>query len=76
MPMSQSAIHRPSGRPAQASYFGPVTWQAMVQWLLEEGVISVEEEQRTVARCSSAERSLHPLVRLASVGMRRAADGR
>ena len=76
MPMSQSAIHRSSGKPAQASYFGPVTWQAMVQWLLEEGVISAEEEQRTVARCSSAESSLHPLVRLASVGMRRAADGR
>jgi general secretion pathway protein E len=39
-------------------------------------VISLEEAQRTIARCSQAESSQHPLVRLASVSMARASDGK
>ncbi|MBU5894456.1 hypothetical protein JVW19_21020, partial [Vibrio cholerae O1] len=48
----------------------------LVQWLLADGVITAEEAQRTVARCSQAESTQHPLVRLANVGMARASDGR
>jgi general secretion pathway protein E len=51
-----------------------VDWRNLVKWLLKDGVISDEEAQRTVARCSQAESVQHPLVRLASVSMRRAAD--
>jgi len=47
-----------------------------VWWLLADGVITAEEAQRTVARCSQAESTQHPLVRLANVGMARAGDGR
>jgi general secretion pathway protein E len=48
----------------------------MVEWLSQDGVISTEEARRTVARCSQAESAQHPLVRLASVAMERASDGK
>nr|WP_216294079.1 GspE/PulE family protein [Delftia acidovorans]MCA1068519.1 Type II secretion system protein E [Delftia acidovorans] len=55
---------------------GPLDWRRLVQWLLADGVITAEEAQRTVARCSQAESTQHPLVRLANVGVARAGDGR
>jgi len=55
---------------------GPVEWRQLVTWLLQDGVISSEEAQRTVARCSMAESVQHPMVRLAGVSMRRAADNK
>ncbi len=59
---------------AQAQHVGPLDWRKLVQWLQQDGVISDEEATRTIARCSMAESVQHPLVRLASVSMRRAAD--
>lgn len=41
----------------------------LVQWLKEDGVITAQEAERTVARCSSAESAQLPLVRLANVGV-------
>ena len=58
----------------KSSHTGPLDWRKLVEWLHKDGVISTEEAQRTVARCSQAESAQHPLVRLASVSMRRAAD--
>ncbi len=55
-------------------FHGPLDWHSLVQWLNEDGVISDDEAQRTIARCSQAESRQHPLVRLASVAMKRAAD--
>jgi iron(III) transport system permease protein len=56
------------GRLKAAKHVGPVDWRRMVQWLSDDHVISREEAQRTIARCSQAESSQHALVRLASVG--------
>lgn len=53
---------------------GPLSWRPLVDWLRADGVISEEEAQRTIARCSLAESAQHPLLRLATVSMRRAAD--
>ncbi|RYY81766.1 MAG: type II/IV secretion system protein, partial [Comamonadaceae bacterium] len=53
---------------------GPLHWQQLVEWLSEDGVISAEESERTIARCASAHSSQHPLQRLAVVGMARKAD--
>ncbi|MBP6395596.1 MAG: type II/IV secretion system protein, partial [Giesbergeria sp.] len=61
---------------AASSFVGPLQWHRIVDWLREDGVIDAEEAQRTVARCSQAESSQHPLVRLASVAMARARDGK
>ena len=49
-------------------------WRSLLQWLEHDGVISAHDAQRTVARCSQAESAQHPLVRLASVSLRRASD--
>ena len=57
-------------------YIGLLDWRRVVEWLREDGVISAEQADRTVARCSQAESSQHPLVRLASVAMLRASNGR
>jgi general secretion pathway protein E len=69
----------PSARPKSAirtEFQGPLDWRRMVEWLSEDGVISAEEARRTIARCSQAESSQHPLVRLAAVAMARASDGK
>ena len=55
---------------------GPLDWRRIVDWLRTDGVIAHEEAQRTIARCSQAESSQHPLVRLANVAMARASDGK
>jgi general secretion pathway protein E len=57
-------------------FVGVVDWRRLVDWLSADGVISLEEARRTIARCSQAESAQHPLVRLASVAMTRAADGK
>ena len=57
-------------------FHGPLDWRRLVAWLLRDGVISGEEAQRIVARCAQAESAQHPLVRLASVSVRRAIDGK
>ncbi|MDZ7893007.1 MAG: ATPase, T2SS/T4P/T4SS family [Rhodoferax sp.] len=59
---------------ATASYNGPLDWRLLVEWLKQDKVIAEEEAVRTIARCSQAESSQHPLVRLAAVSMRRASD--
>ena len=64
---------KPSSPP---TYEGPLDWRPLVQWLRADGVITPEEADRTIARCSQAESAQHPLQRLASVAMARASDGR
>ena len=53
------------------SYNGPLDWRLLVEWLKQDKVIAEEEAVRTIARCSQAESSQHPLVRLANVAMAR-----
>ncbi len=65
---SKKSAHGP------AVHHGPLDWRRLVEWLQADKVIADEEAQRTIARCAQAESAQHPLVRLASVSMRRAAD--
>ncbi|ARV18241.1 Type II secretion system protein E [Curvibacter sp. AEP1-3] len=60
--------------PTPQTYNGPLDWRLLVEWLKQDKVISEDEAVRTIARCSQAESAQHPLVRLAAVSMRRAAD--
>ncbi len=71
-----TATAKPASKAAATVHVGPVHWRLLVQWLGEDGVISAEEVQRTIARCSQAESAQPALVRLASVAMLRAADGK
>jgi len=61
--------------PVDDSLRGPLDWRSLVGWLREDGVISAEEAERTIARCASAHSAQHPLQRLSVVGMARQADG-
>jgi len=63
-------------KPARSPQPGPLDWRRLVEWLGHDGVISAEEAQRTIARCSQAESAQHPLVRLAAVAMERAGGGK
>ena len=65
-----------AGQAAAALHVGPVDWRRLVQWLQADAIISSEEAERTIARCAQAESAQHPLVRLASVSMRRATDNK
>jgi general secretion pathway protein E len=70
-----STTVKPKVKPAPV-HTGPVDWRHLVEWLRHDGVITPQEAQRTVARCSQAESSQHPLVRLAAVAMDGAANGK
>ena len=61
---------------SKSEHVGPLSWRLLVEWLQADGVISEEEAQRTIARCAQAESAQHPLLRLASVSMRRAGDNK
>ena len=69
------ALSRPAPLAPVPSYYGPVQWRHLVDWLREDGVISQDEADRTIARCSQAESSQPALVRLAAVGIHRDVDG-
>ena len=62
--------------PKSIPFVGLVDWRRLLDWLTQDGIISAEEAQRTNARCSQAESSQPPLVRLASVAMVRERDGK
>ena len=72
--MTKASTHVPSTSSRITQ--GPLDWRALVEWLRDDAVITHDEAERTIARCSQAESAQHPLVRLASVSMRRAADHR
>ena len=55
---------------------GPLHWRRLVEWMSEDGLIGAHEAARTIARCSQVKSAQHPLVRLASIGMTRVADGK
>lgn len=50
-------------------------WAQVLKWLHDQGLVDDAEAQRIRARCSVAQSTQHPLVRLASVGVARASDG-
>jgi general secretion pathway protein E len=62
--------------PTRTAFSGPLDWRVLVEWLHSDAVISAEEARRITARCAQAESVQHPLVRLASVSIRRAVDGK
>jgi len=71
--MNHAATPKPTSR---VPHNGPLDWRRLVEWLHSDGVITADEAQRITARCAQAESVQHPLVRLASVSVRRASDGK
>ncbi|MEG0054032.1 MAG: ATPase, T2SS/T4P/T4SS family [Comamonas sp.] len=67
--LSASPVLRPR-------HVGQLDWRSLVQWLLEDGLVTAQEAERVTMRCSSAESAQHPLVRLANVGVVHAGTGK
>ena len=63
-------LRKPSGH----AHAGLLDWRSLVQWLQADAVITTAEAQRIHTRCAQAESVQHPLMRLASVAVRRAVD--
>ncbi|MFM1907151.1 MAG: hypothetical protein RLZZ591_828 [Pseudomonadota bacterium] len=61
---------------SDATFMGPLDWRLLVKWLQADGIVSPDEANRTIARCAQAESAQHPLLRLASVAIQRASDGK
>ena len=76
MPLTESTPAKSKQSIKPVPYHGPLDWRMLVQWLQDDGVITAQEAERTVARCSSAESEQLPLVRLANVGVVSAQSGR
>ena len=55
---------------------GKLTWRTLVAWLRADGVISVEDAEQTARRLAGGTSAQHPLVRLASTGIKRVPDGK
>ena len=66
----------PKNPPDKELHAGPLDWRQLVGWLSDDGIISVLDAERTVARCAQVQSAQHPIVRLASIGMTRVADGK
>ncbi len=75
-PSRPTSPPHPHGPQPPKPPLGPLDWRKLVEWLSEDGVISRAEAERTIARCSQVQSAQHPLIRLASVGMTRVADGK
>ena len=56
------------------SHRGALDWQRLIAWLQADGTVSADEAARASARCAQGESAQHPVLRLASLGVRRAAD--
>ena len=69
-PSSPETSHSPSH-----TFHGLVDWRHLLDWLLEDGIISGKAHQHTIARCAQAESTQHALVRLAALGITRNSDG-
>ena len=68
--------HAANPKPPQPALTGPLDWRSLVQWLQLDAVITPAEAQRIHTRCAQAESVQHPLVRLASVAVHNASDGK
>ena len=66
--LSSSAVATP--------HTGPLDWRRLLDWLSADGIISAADAQRTLARCAQVQSAQPPMVRLASIGMTRLADGK
>ncbi|MGI4780080.1 MAG: GspE/PulE family protein [Janthinobacterium lividum] len=74
-----SAVSPPASppvMPARPRHEGPLDLRQLIAWLAADAVISPQEAQRTMARCTQAESRQAPLVRLANVAMTREKDGK
>ena len=79
MSASSASAPAPSAPPAPrrtaAPHKGPLEWRLLLQWLTEDGVVSVRDAEKVARRFAAGDSAQHPLVRLAGMGLTRADNG-
>ena len=73
--MTTSSPAAPANKPAKKrslTHKGPLDWKWLLAWLTEDGIISVKEGERVAQRFAAGTSAQHPLVRLGTMGLKRA----
>ncbi len=68
---SPSAPAKPAKK-RSLTHKGPLDWKWLLAWLTEDGIISVKEGERVAQRFAAGTSAQHPLVRLGTMGLKRA----
>ena len=71
-PAAVRPARKPPAAPSGAAAFtGKLEWRRLLEWLLEDGLISADDSEHLVRRFGAGPSSLHPLVRLGGAGLKR-----
>ncbi|MEJ5897780.1 ATPase, T2SS/T4P/T4SS family [Aquabacterium sp. G14] len=54
---------------------GPLEWRLLLNWLAEDGILTPQDVDTVMQRFAAGTSAQHPLVRLASLGLKRADTG-
>ena len=54
---------------------GPLEWRMLLNWLAEDGILTPQDVDTVMQRFAAGTSAQHPLVRLASLGLKRADTG-
>ncbi len=73
--MKPTARPPASASPSSTAHSGPLEWRLLLKWLGEDGILSPKDIDAVMQRFAAGTSAQHPLVRLASLGLKRADTG-
>lgn len=73
--MKPTARPPASASPSSTAHSGPLEWRLLLKWLGDDGILSPKDIDAVMQRFAAGTSAQHPLVRLASLGLKRADTG-
>ena len=73
--MTPSAPASKAPAPSPITHRGPLEWRLLLNWLGEDGILTPQDIDTVMQRFAAGTSAQHPLVRLASLGLKRADTG-
>ncbi len=73
--MTPSAPASKAPAPGPITHRGPLEWRLLLNWLGEDGILTPQDIDTVMQRFAAGTSAQHPLVRLASLGLKRADTG-
>ena len=73
--MTPSAPASKAPVPGPITHRGPLEWRLLLNWLGEDGILTPQDIDTVMQRFAAGTSAQHPLVRLASLGLKRADTG-
>ena len=73
--MTPSAPAPKAPVPSPIAHRGPLEWRLLLNWLGEDGILTPQDIDTVMQRFAAGTSAQHPLVRLASLGLKRADTG-